>query len=353
MIRLLPLTFLVTATALLSLDSPPAMATATSIEVTLDRATAWRSRSKLGRIKAEGTLREIGGPSDKGLIVVTVTDGQDLDESGTFTSCREYSSGTIRCQNDDRSARIRYIPDRNDPGLFRYKLDYRKRDITEPQVAPLQVLFDYAGGSAQSAAQNEPCVVLNAKLVCKGSSTPVCLPSPEICDGVDNDCNGQVDDNLALATCGIGECASTEICDDGILLPCEPGTPVPEVCSDALDNDCDGDVDDSDADCVTCPCEGHWNDGIGAPPLSTADLSDFDCYVFPISSGSMSLEAFSPDSSRETTYEVNNGGSLRGQCYDRSRSGGASFTNPPWPVFSQSELDVCQSLLEAQGCVFP
>lgn len=347
------LLLLVLAAGLVSADPPPASATASSIEVTLDRATAWRSRSKLGRIKAQGTFRALGGTPDMEQIVVTVTDGQDLDEPGSFTSCREYPSGTVRCQNGDRSSRLRYIPDRNDPDLYRYKLDFRRRDITKPQVGPLQVLFDYAAGSARSAARNEPCVELQAKLVCKGDSAPVCLPEPEVCDGVDNDCNGQIDDNLTLATCGVGECSSTELCVEGTLLACEPGAPTTEICSDTLDNDCDGLVDaDDQTDCATCPCEDSWNDGIGAPPISTTDLSSFLC-EFRFGSPGVLVGPFVRNGPDDASYQLNHVGSNTFQCQDRSVSGGASSTSAPFPLFSQADMDACQALMEAQGCVFP
>ena len=73
-------------------------------------------------------------------------------------------------------------------------------------------------------------------------------PSAEVCDGADNDCNGAVDDGIASTptTCGVGACASigTLSCVGGAMIDtCTPGTPSTEVC-DGIDNNCNGLVDD-------------------------------------------------------------------------------------------------------------
>ena len=82
-------------------------------------------------------------------------------------------------------------------------------------------------------------------------------PSEEVCDGLDNDCNDEVDDDAAEhdEPCELeqpeGECAfGRGRCEDGELY-CDVYEPVPEVC-DWLDNDCDGlvDEDDGQGDCI-------------------------------------------------------------------------------------------------------
>ncbi|MFT3769699.1 MAG: putative metal-binding motif-containing protein [Minicystis sp.] len=76
-----------------------------------------------------------------------------------------------------------------------------------------------------------------------GSCVGQVLPTAETCDGVDNNCNGQVDDGLGTISCGVGQCARTvPACVSGHANTCTPGNPSPEVC-DGLDNDCNGVVD--------------------------------------------------------------------------------------------------------------
>jgi hypothetical protein len=99
------------------------------------------------------------------------------------------------------------------------------------------------------------------KWVCKpdGSglqcSNPGGAPEPEICDGIDNDCNGLIDDGLTRpcqTTCGTG----IETCNVGRWEGCTAPKPSPEIC-DGIDNDCDGQVDNG----LTRPCKTACGEG--------------------------------------------------------------------------------------------
>ena len=85
---------------------------------------------------------------------------------------------------------------------------------------------------------------------CEGDcadNQPTVYPGhPEICDLLDNDCDGLVDEGQT--TCGVGACQRTVAnCNNGVPQACVPGSPSPEVC-DGIDNDCNGLVDEVDPD---------------------------------------------------------------------------------------------------------
>ncbi len=135
------------------------------------------------------------------------------------------------------------------------------------------------------------------------------LGNNEICDGLDNDCNMQIDDSLKLPFCysinskysPLGVCMEMKTtCNTGVLS-CETNEKyvveeTKDNC-DGLDNDCDGTTDEECAcspgeskDCGTnigecshgkqeCKTDGTWGDCIDEikPAAETCDGLDNDC----------------------------------------------------------------------------
>jgi hypothetical protein len=102
-----------------------------------------------------------------------------------------------------------------------------------------------------------------------GSIVDICLPGTPgpgdaSCNGIDDDCNGLIDDGYVVTptTCGINACGSGALeCVDGSIVdtciaPTE-GPPFDGTCEDGLDNDCDGLTDLLDGDCFDCAL---WSD---------------------------------------------------------------------------------------------
>ena len=78
-----------------------------------------------------------------------------------------------------------------------------------------------------------------------GSCSGSIIPVNEVCDGLDNNCNGAADEGLGTTTCGLGVCENTiDNCSGGSLQTCNPMLGAgPETCN-GQDDDCDGVVDD-------------------------------------------------------------------------------------------------------------
>jgi MYXO-CTERM domain-containing protein len=79
------------------------------------------------------------------------------------------------------------------------------------------------------------------------------LSGLEVCNGMDDDCDGQTDEDLGSYTCGFGLCRITvDTCIAGQPQECVPAEAPEEnetTCDDGEDNDCDGLIDEDDVDC--------------------------------------------------------------------------------------------------------
>ena len=97
----------------------------------------------------------------------------------------------------------------------------------------------------------------------------------ETCNAVDDDCDGEVDEGLGGAPCevaaGAGTCPGTEACSEGQIV-CQGSPPIDEICN-GVDDDCDGELDEGFED----------SEGDGVPDCSDLDDDDdgvpdgFDC----------------------------------------------------------------------------
>ena len=119
-------------------------------------------------------------------------------------------------------------------------------------------LDDDCDGVADDGLGTATCgmgVCTHAVPNCDGGVPRSCDPmegaSPEACNGLDDDCDGVADDGLGTTTCGTGVCTHTvQNCMNGVKVECDPMEgATSEVCND-LDDDCNGLTDES----LTHPC---------------------------------------------------------------------------------------------------
>ncbi|HET6584797.1 MAG TPA: MopE-related protein [Nannocystaceae bacterium] len=93
-------------------------------------------------------------------------------------------------------------------------------------------------------------------------------PSDDVCNDVDDDCDGDIDEDFTDETCGEGICQVTvDTCENGTPVECVPLLPDPSESCNGVDDDCDGDIDEgcdcTDGDVQNCYSGPMGTQGVG------------------------------------------------------------------------------------------
>jgi hypothetical protein len=138
------------------------------------------------------------------------------------------------------------------------------------------------------------CMTTGTRTCSAACGLSVCSPPPEVCNGQDDDCNGGCDDTFTCCANRMGTCTTscgsmgTRTCNPDCTWPsCNPPA---ETCN-GLDDDCDSNIDETFActpgavqSCTTAcgstgtsTCDSACNFGMCQPPTESCNGVDDDC----------------------------------------------------------------------------
>ncbi len=163
-------------------------------------------------------------------------------------------------------------------------------------------------------------------------------PAAEICNTVDDDCDGATDEGLGLGdacTVGAGDCARSgvRVCglEGDVICSVSAGDPGPETC-DARDNDCDGAVDEGLGLGNFCDGVGECGEGVRECGLNGA----VRCSTDPGGSGSGAVAELCDGLDNDCDQQIDESFPLGDSCYGACDTGSIECGDAGVPQCSTS-----------------
>jgi uncharacterized repeat protein (TIGR01451 family) len=146
-------------------------------------------------------------------------------------------------------------------------------------------------GSSRACGQTDTGECAYGTQECAGGAWSACTgsinPTEELCENLDNDCDGLIDEDFAdlgeACSAGVGACRADgqKACsNDGLTTVCDAvaGMPAAEICGDGIDQDCDG----KDAECPSvCTDIDHDYYALEGGDCGRVDCDDTDAAINP------------------------------------------------------------------------
>ncbi len=237
----------------------------------------------------------------------------------------------------------------------------------------------YGGNWTTSTACTQPSGFVATTGDCDDLSANVNPGATEVCDGIDNNCSGSVDDSASDADdwyldsdgdgfgdplTGIWACSEpsgyiedASDCDDSRAAVNPNGT---EVCADGLDNDCSGDADGADATDASTWYLDSDGDGFGDPNNTTTACTQPSGYVdnstdCDDTSGSTSacnscLDLLNQGNTTDGIYSLTVNGQAAADFYCDMTTDGGGWTLVEWVIsgFHATTAAVSESSLSGR-----
>ena len=189
-------------------------------------------------------------------------DGSEADRCGEGASCLTLTDDLEVCVSDEREdcEDLCYDPDGDGHGpggvcdRSDVDCDSSNSDVNPDAIDICNGINDDCDDNTDEDFTPQECGegTCLAQSSCVDGEEQACVPqevadNDATCDGADDDCDGSIDEDYLPTTCGDGVCEAQSSCADGIEQMCMPSEPtaVDDTTCNGIDEDCDGRVDES------------------------------------------------------------------------------------------------------------